>query len=446
MALGPKATDLQQLEVATGSSDVALEGSMSPLLTLLMSDDEIQGNFSLRSKKLVVGDFMSESEATEETAGFTFPANTDLRASVTVGELVYEDVTITNFVGKARLKDQVLTLTGVEGDVLGGRMRVDGTVATPTGKAPTFDLSYAIAKAQFSKAFEALRSFQRLAPISKFMTGSFSTKVKTSGALGEDMLPKLDTLDVSGLLSTLNSELEGFPPLQMLAKAVPMVPAAINLPDVSTRFRVDDGFVEVREFPVRLRDTTMTVSGSHGLNQEMDYVVQFPAPIDKLRSSELTSQVKRLGIDASKLSEVNVVANITGSIKQPKLSLAVQAPKARQAVEEAVKETITEAKEEVERQVSERADEILAEARARANQIKAEARKAAEQARKEGYKKADQIEAEGKGNALKRVAAEQAAKATRRTTDEAVDRLIEEAEARAEEVMKKAEKEVERLQ
>jgi len=445
--LDPRDTRLLRLDATTGSTDVSLRGRMPPLLELIDSDQELQAELTLQSKRFAVKDFLTESkdEAATRTTAFVFPDGVDATLGVDIGELVYDEVVIRDVEGRARLRDRALTIQRLRGKALGGIMSIKGTVATPPDAPARFDLSYEIERAEFSQAFSALNTVERLAPIAEFMSGNFSTSLRAEGTLGDDMLPNLGTLDLSGLLVASKSKIEGLPPLQALSKAVPSVPASWNLPAIQSRFQVEDGKVRIREFPVRVNGTEFRISGSHGLDREMDYRISFPAPLDELRRTELAGQVEQLGVDTKKLTRADVVAKLGGSIRDPRVTFDVRAPDAREAVEQVVQEKVDEVRAVAEERVSKEAERLLAEAQEQADNIVAEAERAADKIRREADEKADGLVKEAGSNPLKRVAADQGAKAIRSNADKAADRLVDEARDRADEVMKSARERVDRL-
>jgi vacuolar-type H+-ATPase subunit H len=213
----------------------------------------------------------------------------------------------------------------------------------------------------------------------------------------------------------------------------------LNIESFRTRFAIDDGAVEVKPFTAKARGLTMTVSGRHGLDQEMKYRVATEVPIDSL-SSKLASEVGRLGVDLTKVETVGVQANLTGSIKSPRVVVDVDTKALRGTVADALSAELAEQQARAMKEVEGQADHLISEAEKQADRIRSEAKRAAEKVRKEGYARADQLEREAAGNPLKEIAAREGAKRIRSETDKRVDQAVNEANRRADQVMNEAQK------
>lgn len=446
-SFSPESTQLEELSATTGQSDITVRGTVSPVTALLSPDKKVTGTLSVVANKLLLADFSGQDsdQSASKGGGPAIPDNVSLKVRADVKELIYDDVTLSNVKGDLEMENQRLTLKGVQAKALGGALKIDGHVATPSDGDPTFDLDYKLENARFTDTFAALNSFQKLAPITKFLSGTFSTGMNMKGKLGEDMAPNLATLGGSGFMKAVDSTLADFKPLQMLSSALPVIPSKVDLRNVQTRFSVEDGAIKVREFPVTIKQVPLRISGSHGLDQDMSYVVTTQVPMKELEASSLAQKVKSLGLDLSKATKLDVTAKITGSITQPKLAFDVDAPNLAKTVEAAVVQKIEEETDKLKEKVSAQAEQLLNNARLRADQIRAEAKKAAAKVTSEGNAKADRIEKEGAGNPLKSFAAKQAAKTLRNETQKRASQLVEQADKRAEQVLREAQGQAERL-
>jgi hypothetical protein len=447
--LSPHATKVEAFQANLGRSDVALSGSLSPFTTFLSDDETIVGNLRLKSQAIYVDDFLSEEgdeQGTRETTPFLLPDQVNAKLALDVGKLTYGELVLSNFKGTARLRDRKLTLSEVRANALGGLMKLSGTVVTPVGKPATFEMSYEVDKVRFAEAFEALPSMRAYAPIAGFLDGRFSTDLNAAGQLGDDGGPKLRSIDARGLVMTLQSKLRSdFKPLAVLNDAVPAIPKPLDLSSLSTRFNIEDGAVHVKPFEARTKGLKMMVSGSHGLDQEMSYRVSTNVPIDKVTGA-LVKKIQGIGLDLSKASSVDVLAKVTGSLEQPRVSVDVDTDALRGAVADAVSAELDARRQQALAAVAEQNQKIMAEATKRAAQVRSEAKKAAEKARQEGYKRADQLVANAGSNPLAQVAAKEGAKQARRETDKRVDQINREADKRATQIVAEAKTRTEQLQ
>lgn len=433
-ALSPENTKIQDLRAKVGESDVAISGLASPLTTFLMDEQKITASVWLKSNNLRVEDFLSDGEpaaggaTAERPNAFVLPENVDAKLQFDVRKLSYGDLVLRDFEGTGRIRNGKLILQGVRAKALGGTMRLDGTVATPSAGPPKYDMQYVAEKVSFAEAFQALPSVRAYAPIARFLDGRFSTDLKASGTLGDDLSPKLDSVDAGGLVAALQSKLSSdFKPLGVLNGAIPAIPKPLDVQNLKTRFKIEDGAVKVKTFPVQARGIAMQVGGTHGLDQEMRYHVTSDVPLDGL-SSKLAKEVKALGLDLSKAKTVGVRANLTGSIDAPRVSVDLDANALRGVVADAISAELAEQKARALKEVAEQTKKLVAEAEKRAAQVRKEARRGAEAARKEGYARAGQLEKEGEVNPLAKIAAREGAKKIRQETDKRADQMIAEAD------------------
>ncbi len=440
--LSPKATNVQTFRAKLGRSDLALTGTLSPLMAFLDDEQVISADLALRSKALYVDDFLSAEEdeqAAQETTPFLLPDKVDAKLAVAVKKLVYGELVLADFEGSARVRDRKLWLNNMKADTLGGSMALSGTVSTPVGEPASFEVSYKVDKVSFAEAAKALPSLRAYAPVASFLQGRFSTDLKASGELGEDGSPKLSSLDAGGLVMALQSKLDSdFEPLLLLSKAVPAIPAPLELSSFQTRFDIRDGAVHVKPFPVKAKGLALMVSGSHGLDQEMSYQVSTDVPIDKLTGS-LATKVRGLGLDLSKVSEVGVVVKLTGSVQDPRIAVDVDSDALRGAVADTVSAELLKQQQNALAALGVQQQKLLAEAEKRADQLRKEGERAADKARKEAYKRADQLVAEAGNNTVKKLAAKEAAKKIRSEADKRAKQLEREADKRANQIVAEAE-------
>ncbi|MEM8608718.1 MAG: AsmA-like C-terminal region-containing protein [Myxococcota bacterium] len=453
IVLSPKGTRVETLQARVGRSDASISGTLSPITALLDDEKPMAGSLRLESQAIVVDDFISDDGASAEdaandgeTTAFLLPDNVLAALTVDVDKLVYDELVLTRLRGKARLGKRTLSLKDLRANAIGGSMKISGTIATPVGQPATFDLRYSVDRASFAEAFEALPSMRAYAPIARFLDGRFSADIEASGQLGDDGSPKLRSVDADGLVVTLQSRLgSDFKPLAALSSAVPAIPKPLDLSSLRTRFHIEDGAMQIRPFEVRSKGIAMQVSGSHGLDQEMDYRIGTKLPANRL-TGRLVEKVQSAGVNLGKLEAVDVGATITGSITNPRVSVDVDTDALRGAVADAASAELEKQRQQALAFVAAHNKAALAQAEKRAAQIRTEGRKAAERVRKEGYKRADQLVEEAGSNSLAQLAAKEASKRARRETDKRADQLVREADRRADQAVAEAKKRAAQLE
>jgi vacuolar-type H+-ATPase subunit E/Vma4 len=334
---------------------------------------------------------------------------------------------------------------------------VSGHYETTDQSRPTFGLQLAIDSLDVSGASAAFTTVRMLAPVARYARGTFSADLDLGGALSRDMTPVLDVLDGSGSLLTSRIAIEGFPLIDRLSDALSLSQLRNPTFDaVRSSIRMSDGRLHVEPFQAAVAGLRMTVGGSNGIDQSLDYTLGLAVPRGALGEAadrivrDLATRVGRAGVDASAGDSVRVGVRVGGTVADPALDLSLAetvasagqlaGQAAEAAVERRVEEArarLDEAEEEARRRAQARADSIVAEAEQRADAIRAEARALADEVRAEGNRRADEVLAQAT-NPLARRAAQPVADRIRQEADERASQIVREADERADALVEEA--------
>jgi hypothetical protein len=277
-----------------------------------------------------------------------------------------------------------------------------------------------------------------------------------------DMQPDVNTMKGFGSLKSDEIVLESSKSLGTILQQLKLTKNENQVfKNIDIEFSIEEGRIHVKPFDVKMGNIDMTVSGSQGINQTMDYLVDMQLPKGKLGKaadealnnllSKATSQ--DMNIETSK--NINVAAKLTGKFDDPKVNLLFgkgdgEKKTAKEQVKDQVKKEVDKQKEKIKEKAGEeaakRADQIVAEAKEKAEKIRAQARKSAKQIRQEADKRATKVEEEAEGkNILVQKAAEKSAKEIRKKADEKAEKLIKEADKRAEQLVKEAKEKAQKI-
>lgn len=315
---------LNAFDAKTGDSDLQINGVLDNLYGFLFKKQVLKGNFNMNSTKFVVSDFMSPTTTTNEegkktTEAVKIPAFLDCTLSAKAGTVVYDNLNLKNVSGNLTIKDEAVTLSNLNMDVFGGSIGLTGTVTTK-GNTPKFNMDLGLNAVNISESFTQLDMLKSIAPIANTINGKLNSTIKLSGDLTQDMTPNLKTIsgDLAGqLLSTTinenNSKL-----LSTLNNNVKFVDISkLNLNDVKASLSFKDGKVALKPMNLKYEDINMTIGGTHGFDQSMNYDVKFDVPA-KYLGTEVTSLIAKLTpADQQKIESVPVTANLTGSFNSP---------------------------------------------------------------------------------------------------------------------------------
>lgn len=490
----PNELKISSLKTNIGDSDISAKGSLTNVFNYIFKNETLGGNIALNSDFFDLNPFMEEDATakaqnisyreTEELEPIVIPDNIDVDVNAKIKKLIYTNLDLKDFSGKLDIKNSKVGMKDVSARLLGGKVEADGFYDTKDPEKPAYGLTYDVKSFDFRNSFEKFITFQKLAPIAQYIQGNFSTKMSVNGILGKDFMPDFNTLDADGFLTTTKGVITGFEPLKKIGESLnisKLKSHAIDLKGTKNWFEVADGKVTVKEFPLSYQGIDMKIGGSHGISQDINYVINAKVPtklinknavgsIAKKGIATLNEQAGKLGIKLNAGEFLNVKINLTGSITDPKVSFKLVGSEGQtvkdviantvnevkdKAVEE-VKEVVDNKKEELERKVAarkaslnremeSRIQRIKAGAEKSANKVRTEGKKAADRVKQEGYKQADDLVKAAGRNPLKKKAAQIAAKKLKKETDKKAQQLEDKANANADKLIKESDNKSEKI-
>ncbi len=430
LRLAPEAAELRSFDATIGSSDIKASGKLLNLLGFAMERDTLKGSATVESRRFNLTEWMSKD--TSALSVIPVPPRIDFDLNATVGELLYDKLTMRDAKGRLRIKDQRVTLQDFRMNTLGGQIALTGYYETTDTTKPTFDVGFMMTKVDIPQAFKAFTTVQMLAPVAKYATGEVSTDLRLAGALGRNMLPLFPGLDGKGSFQTSRLLVKDFPAFAKVADVTKL--AFFNNPTMDAlkgAFAIREGRLFVNPFTVNLGPTAVTISGSNGLDQSLQYDLNLKVPRSLLGGgageaiSGLLGKANQAGVNLGTAAEIPLGIKLGGTVTSPSVSVGAGslASSASEGAKEAVKEAVTS-------KVDTAAARLVAEAEQRAAQLKQEAESLAAKVKREGYRSADSIEAKA-SNPILKAAAKPVADKVRKQSDKKAADIVSEANRRA---------------
>jgi hypothetical protein len=225
--------------------------------------------------------------------------------------------------GKLIIRDQKATLENMKTSIFGGTIGLNGAVSTKE-KAPNFKMDLGLNQVDIQQSFTQLDMLKKIAPIAGVINGKLNSTIQLSGNLdAKKMTPDLKTISgdlIGQLLSTTinpsNAEI-----LSVLSANLKFIDLKkLNFNDVKAKLSFKDGKVNVNPFDIKYQDIKVTVGGTHGFDQTMNYNLKLDVPA-KYLGAEANKLIAKLSpSDATKLENIPVNAVLTGSFKSPKVT------------------------------------------------------------------------------------------------------------------------------
>jgi hypothetical protein len=376
----PNELKINKFGMDIGNSDLAGSGNLTNVWNYVFKDEKLGGNLNLSSAFFDLNQFMTEEEVTTETTTspeatepILVPENMDIVVNADMTKVRYDKMDLNNIKGQLLVKNEAVRFENVSANTLGGQMNIEGGYDTKNHEKPRFDFAYDLKNLNFTKAFNALNTIEKIMPIGKFIDGNFNSKFSMSSELGQDLFPDLNTLVADGFLNTINAKLANFKPLQAIGDKLNIneFKNPISIKDTKNWFEVKDGGVEFKEQDYETKGIQMKIGGTHKLTGGMNYAVIAKIPRDKLNKNAigaaaesglgfLKKEASKLGFDIDAGEFVNVLINITGSMTDPKLKFKILGSDGEASVQDAITDNI---KAEAEKKIEEVKDEVVDKAK-----------------------------------------------------------------------------------
>lgn len=388
----PSYASLSNLDATIGESDIQANGKVENVLNYLFNDGDLNGTIQLTSNYMNLNEFLTEGEdESEETEMVKMPDNIDLAFQADIKELLYDNVTLNNLKGGLALKDEALHVDNLAAKLLGGSAVINGKYDTKDVEQPKVDFAYKINQFSIQETFTYLNSVRQLAPLAKFMTGTFSSEMDINTLMNPDLSVDMSVMEGLG---SIQIPYATFSDLPMIEKSLQVVNLpglnANSKPSINNAFTViefEDGKVNLAPFDIKAGDINMNIAGSNGLDQSIEYVIKIAVPSDKFggaasKANDFLSNANIPLLNLAIPQQLVFHLNVTGDIASPKIAIAkVTASESDKGIKEALAD---KAKEE--------AQALLDKAKEEADKAKQDAldkaKEAADKAKQDALDKA----------------------------------------------------------
>ncbi|MBF4494758.1 AsmA family protein [Flavobacterium sp. MR2016-29] len=325
----PSTINLKQFNATTGKSDIAINGILENFYGFMFKKQELKGNFNMSSNQLAVDDFMTAGEPAtakteaKPTEAMKIPAFLNCTINAKATTVLYDNLKLKDVSGKLIVKDEKATLENFKTSIFGGTIGLSGAVSTKT-KVPTFDMNLGFNQVDIAQTFTQLEMMKKIAPIAGIINGKLNSTIKLNGNLdANELTPDLKSIsgDLLGQLlsTTVNSKNSTL--LNALGSNIKFIDLnKLNLNDIKAALTFDNGKVNVKPFDIKYQDIKVTVGGTHGFDQTMNYNLKFDVPAKYLGSEANAFIAKMSPADAAKLENIPINAVIGGNFSNPKIS------------------------------------------------------------------------------------------------------------------------------
>ncbi|NVO20430.1 MAG: hypothetical protein HXX13_12055 [Bacteroidetes bacterium] len=462
---------LTGLAMQIGKNDLAANGKIENYLPyFLKSTGILKGSLTTTSSymdinSLVTGGSSSASDSSALTV-IEVPGNIDFTLKSTFNKLIYDTYNIQNAAGTVIIRDKSLIFQGLNMQMLGGSIAMDGSYSTFDISKPRVDLSLKIKEVDVKEAFKTFNTIKTFAPVAENLNGKLSTNLKFKGNLKKDMMPEMSSLSGDGLLMSNVLSVDNINTFNIIAdllKIEKLRKPAIEKLNLS--FDLVDGKATVKPVDFKLAGYKSNFAGTIALDKALNFALNLEIPRSDFGGKAngvlngLATVASRKGLNVNLGDMVPVTLLIGGTITDPKVTAGVKQAMAgvvedlkQQAVaqvQQKKEEVIAKAKVEANKlidQADAQAAKILDIARQQSDQVIKSAQIAADKIRKQSDSAANRVMAEGKKNGmLAEMASKKAADKIKKEGDLKARQVVQEGQSKADAILNKAKSEADQL-
>jgi hypothetical protein len=371
----PQYVDVTQCKAAIGKSDFDIKGKLENVIGYVLSNDAvITGNVNIASNKIDANEFLPDSTSSKKSNAqkakevVRVPKNIDFTGTAAVGELLYDKLTIKNLNGKINLKDEQLNLNNLSANLLGGSAIVSGFYNTKTD-IPTGNISYNLQNFDIQQVYTFVGAMKQAAPIMKYVSGAFSSNMNIQTAINPDLSPDLKTVNGTAGFKMPLANISGVPALKKIVEQTKLKQLEnLKIENLDIKTTIANGRILVAPFETKVNNLKMTVGGSQGLDQTMDYAVAIDVPWKELGQASTFAQgllaknpIPRLNNMVPEIIRINL--KVGGTFNNPTITVGKPdgtngSGTMKDVVKEQVQQQVQQLKEEVKTQAKATIDTV----------------------------------------------------------------------------------------
>jgi hypothetical protein len=485
--------DLIAFDARVGKSDIHATGKLENFIPWYMKEETIYGLVDFSSSYFDADEWMEDepevemqepetakqevtpessisldAEVVDTTSADTYeiPTNMYFKMNSDMKRIAYDSMDIQNLTGSIIIEKGQVIFEGVNINMFEGNASMDGVFDPTTHPLnPTFDFKMGIKDWAIAPMANTYNTVEKLAPILKTASGTFSTFMDIHGVLDQNLDPIMEKINFSGITQTKNVAIKGanLEKLNTLTKTKNFNP--LKADDLKISYSCANGVLELAPFEVKLGSQTAQISGFTTLDQDINYLIDTKIKTSEMGSGadaivgQVNSLLKSNGVDSELPDVIPVTISVTGKMDDPKFKPVFgkgeQAAAAKEQVKEIIKDQIKEVKKDLKKELQAEADAIMKEAKNQQADVMAEAEKQAANLNKEAKKLGQQLKTasnkQGKdlvkqaSNPLAKMAAQKGAEQMNKEADKKAKQLVVEADKQGQKLTAEAKKKSDKI-
>ena len=312
-----------------GTSDFTGNGTFSNYIGYVLNNESLKGKLNVKSAKFNINEWMTDAPKTTNSSNSSatnsnlqvveIPKNIDFIINSEIANALYDKMELKNIKGLLTVGNGAVKMQNVAFNSLGGNFITNGTYNSSDLAHPKFDFALNLENVEIGQAYQHLNIVKYLMPVAQYLIGGINSKFKIDGELGQDMMPKINTISGDGLMKILHGEVsENNPLIQKLIEATKLTKLKdTKLTNLLMQFEIKEGTFGVKPFDIKFDDYKITASGRHGLTGSMDYTLILDVPAGKVGEAFSNIFQKWTGKSLQGSDRVKFDLVLGGNLKNP---------------------------------------------------------------------------------------------------------------------------------
>lgn len=343
LTFSPKNVTLSSLNAVLGKSDFSATGTLDNFMGYFFGKGSLTGVINLKSNNFDANEWLTSSNSTSSSTApakpasgtgtpatpartgpqyFQVPKGIDFTANSSFGKITYAKIVLTSVKGNIHVFDEAIHLDNLSANLLGGNANISALYSTKSSKTPKVTFSYDIKNFDMKQTADMVDMSSKMAPVIKYLQGSYSSNLLGSGSLKEDMSVDYNSLQGSGKVGIPSAKVVGLPILTKIAEATKIKQLDnLAITNASTTLSFNNGKVNVAPMDVKLGGGyAMNIQGSNGFDESIDYDVVMTIPTKELSgaASDLINKIPKIpGVNFKLPETINVALKIGGTVTKP---------------------------------------------------------------------------------------------------------------------------------
>lgn len=355
ISVDPEKTDLTALDAYIGATDLHATGFVTRLVPWIFKRHNLGGSLNIRSGFLDIpslipddtaNQILSENVVSGERSSaipssdsnpliappdsmavpirFSIPEKINLDLALAADQIRLPRVRAANLKGDVTFTEGQALVKKLSMEILEGEVTLSGTADT-RGDFMAVEASVQVAEVDITSAYRGLVSVKQLAPMAGYCSGRASIDMQYRSEVDNHFVPLYGTMNVSGLIRTSELEIRNVDFTQVKSLVTNEKMQRMAPGEVEIGFYIRQGRIGIDPLTLDFDDSSVTVSGSHGIDHSLDYLVDMQIAKKDLGETartmvnSLSFLAAATGKRVAQSDHVNVKAGITGTFEKPRV-------------------------------------------------------------------------------------------------------------------------------